>query len=81
MAKNKLLDLNDHLFAQLERLNDESIAPDAMELEIRKAGAISKVASQIVNNAKITLEAVKMVSDGRVRENQLPENINIKRLA
>ncbi len=35
--KNKLADLNNHLFAQLERLSDEDLAPEQIEQEGRIA--------------------------------------------
>lgn len=57
MAKNKLTDLNDHLFAQIERLNDETLTPEQMELELKKADAMEKVSKQIIDNSRIVLEA------------------------
>lgn len=57
MARNKLTDLNDHLFAQIERLNDETLTPEQMELELKKADAMEKVSKQIIDNSRIVLEA------------------------
>lgn len=57
MAKNKLSDLNDHLFAQIERLNDETLTPEQMELELKKADAMEKVSKQVIDNSRIVLEA------------------------
>ena len=57
MARNKLTDLNDHLFAQIERLNDETLTPEQMELELKKADAMEKVSKQVIDNSRIVLEA------------------------
>jgi hypothetical protein len=61
--KNKLSDLNDHLFAQLERLSDETLTPEQIEKETKRGGAIVAVADQIIRNAGVQLQAAKLVSD------------------
>lgn len=69
MANNKLANLNEHLFAQLERLNDETItSPEAIEMEIKKSKAMSGIAGQIIKTASLTLQAAKMVSEGQFTE-------------
>jgi hypothetical protein len=55
--KNKLSNLNDHLFAQIERLGDEDLKGDALVEEINRAHAISNVASQIVANGNLIYKA------------------------
>jgi len=61
--KNKLTDLNDHLFAQLERLSDEKLSPEQIDLEHKRGEAIVAVADQIIRNANVQLAAAKLVSD------------------
>ena len=34
--KNTLEDLNDYLFEQLERINDDSLSPEELERELKK---------------------------------------------
>ena len=58
--KNKIQDLNDHLFAQLERLNDEDLTPEDLEKEIQRSKAVTAVSNQIINNAKLALDATKL---------------------
>lgn len=59
--KNNLVDLNNYLFEELERLNDDETlqSEDALEKELRRSKAITEVSNQIVQNAKIMLDAKK----------------------
>lgn len=57
MAKNRMQDLNDHLFAQLERLNDESITGEKLTVEINRAKVMSGVGAQVVNLGRLVLDA------------------------
>lgn len=63
MARNTLVDLNDHLFVALERLNEEGLEGDELEAEIQRARAVSGVAETIIENANTAIRAVKMRSD------------------
>lgn len=62
MPKNKLIDLNNHLFAQLERLNDETLKGDALAEEITRAEAISEVAEQIIATGSLALRGYQAAS-------------------
>lgn len=72
-AKNKLSDLNNHLFAQLERLGDEDLKGDALTEEIGRAKAVTNVAQQIVNNGNLVLSAVKTKEEYFPGQKALPE--------
>lgn len=61
--KNTMSDLNNHLFMQLERLNDESMSEDKLRLEIERSKAMSLVASQVISNARTVLEAIAIKGD------------------
>lgn len=67
--RNTLGDLNNHLFATLERLNDEDIKGEELQEEITRARAISDVASKIISNGSLILEAKKVQSETLGREN------------
>lgn len=77
MAKNKLSDLNNHLFAQLERLNEEDLNDQQIKNEVSRAKAISGIASQVIKSAKVTIDAMKLVANGDYTVNELPEMIGI----
>ena len=60
--KNKLNDLNDHLFAQLERLSSETLDQEGLEREVQRTTSIVSVSEQIINNAHIALNAAELVA-------------------
>lgn len=61
--KNKLSDLNDHLFAQLERLSEEGLTPERIDAEAKRGAAIVGVADQIIRAANLKIQAAKILSD------------------
>lgn len=65
MAKNKIEDLRNHLFAQLERLGDDKDMEDTekLETELSRAKAIADVAQVIVNSAKLEVDLIKYYKD------------------
>jgi len=66
MAKNKIEDLRNHLFAQLERLGDDEEMLDSkkLEVELSRAKAIADVAQVIVNSAKVEVDFMKNCKNG-----------------
>lgn len=58
---NNLESLNNYLFEELERLNDDEnlIKEENLDKELKRSKAITQVANQIVQNAKVVLEAKK----------------------
>lgn len=69
MMRNTLGDLNNHLFAQLERLSDEDLKGEKLEEEINRARAIKDIATQIIGNANVVLRAQELVADTTGRSN------------
>lgn len=61
--KNKLSNLNDHLFTALERLNDDDLTPEQIEAEAKRADAIVSIADQITENGKLRLSAAKLFAE------------------
>jgi hypothetical protein len=59
--KNKIEDLRNHLFAQLERLSDDEGMknPLKLERELKRAKAISEVSQVLVSAAKAETDFLK----------------------
>lgn len=69
--KNTLEDLNNHLFLQLERLNNDNLAEFNLDEEIQRARAISLVADKVINNAKLILETEKLISNEELKQEKI----------
>lgn len=64
--KNKLTDLNNHLFAQLERISDESLVGEALQAELQRSCAVTSVAKEIISNARLLLDEQKQYDSGNI---------------
>jgi hypothetical protein len=72
--KNSLVDLNNHLFAQLERLSNEDLKGTALQDEIKRSSEMTKLGKVVVDNAKLALDAEKFKSEFGARPTpDLPE--------
>lgn len=76
--KNKLTDLNNHLFAQLERLSDEELTDDQLKKEVERSRAISSISKDIVSNGRLALDVQKAVYDGRVNTRTAPQMLEVQ---
>lgn len=80
--KNKLVDLNNHLFEQLERLNDDELTDADLEKEIKRSKAMAGIASNIVANAQLALDSQKFIEGqygyDTARRPKLPEMLESK---
>lgn len=71
--KNTLLDLNNHLFVEIERLGDEDLKGEALAEELQRASGISSIAKSIIENANVTLQATKFMDDHLDVNTKLPK--------
>lgn len=71
--KNKLSDLNNHLFEELERLNDEELTGDALMEEIKRSEAITDIAGKIIENGSLVLKAVHEQNEYGRTSNDVPK--------
>jgi hypothetical protein len=61
--KNKLSDLNNHLFEQLERLNDDDLKGEALTAEVIRAQSMCTVAEKIISAGRLVLDAAKAADE------------------
>lgn len=61
--KNTLGDLNNHLFEQLERLNDDDLKGEDLQVEMKRAKAMTSIAQQIISNGNLALQAEKFKAE------------------
>lgn len=88
---NNLTNLNDILFDQIRRLENDDISDEQLEKEIKKSQEITKLSVVVLNNAKLALEAQKQFDEygtgrtvdipllGVSNDNLMLENKNLRR--
>lgn len=61
--KNTLSDLNNHLFEQLERLNDEDLNEEQIEIELKRADGMTKIAEKIIQNGELAFKTMRHMDE------------------
>lgn len=61
--KNKTIDLVNHLFEELERLNDEDLSDDDLEREVKRCDSMVKVADKIIGIKNVEANVLKIAVD------------------
>lgn len=75
--KNKLTDLNNHLFTSLERLNDEDLTdPEKIRSEVGRAKAVVEIGRTVVDNGRLMLDATQLSIDAKGTGVLLPKVLN-----
>lgn len=72
-TRNTLGDLNNILFEQLERLSKEKVDSDSLKSEIERSKAVTGVASKVIENGSLVLDAHKVYDDRMDADNNLPK--------
>lgn len=79
--ENKLTDLNNILFEQIEHLNDDDLHGEALKQQIKRSRAIESVAGMIIANANTVLKAEKLKMEYAMDDgdpSQVPEMLRIE---
>jgi hypothetical protein len=71
--KNTLGDLNNYLFAQLERLDNDELKGEALIEEMNRTKTINEVATRIIANGSLVLTAKKLMDNREDADTILPK--------
>lgn len=80
MARNNLSDLNNHLFEMLEKLGDDEEMQDKEKAEklIAQSKAMCQVSSQILNIARVQVQALRTAENCGLLNSDMPALIATK---
>ncbi|MCF0163171.1 MAG: hypothetical protein HUJ88_11430 [Fusobacterium necrophorum] len=74
MKSNNLNELNNVLFKELERLNNQNLRGEELKEELLRANSITCVAKEVINNANLMLQVSKFQAENLGRsKTQLPK--------
>lgn len=78
MPRNKLTDMHNILMEQLERLNDDDLTDEELQAEIKRSRAMADISAQIVDNARVHIEAAQFQADYNRGTPVLPKMLGIE---
>lgn len=66
--KNTLTDLNNYLFESLERINDDNMTKEELQIELERSKQVVSVSRTVVENARLILDATKHADEYSYKE-------------
>ena len=77
--KNTLGDLNNIMFAQLEKLADDDLNGEELDAEIKRSEAMAKVGEQIIKTGELQFKAMQHMDEyGYERPKAVPEMLEVR---
>lgn len=77
--KNTLTDLNNYLFEQMERLNDEEMTQEMFDKELKRSDSVAKIAESIIKNGQLALNVKKHLDEyGNGNQYVMPDMLESK---
>lgn len=69
------LNFNDHLDDMMQRLMNEDLTPDQLELELKRSKALCQIADKKIEDKKVTVMALEAVGNIDFEKNNLPPQL------
>ena len=60
-TKNKIIDMTNIVMAQMEKLYQDDLTGEELKREIERGKALSALGTVVVNAAKVTVDAAKLM--------------------
>ncbi len=70
--QNKLSDLNEYLFAQLDALSNEDLSETDLLKEVERSKAINATAKVIISNGQLALDVMRTISTHDIEASEAP---------
>ena len=61
--ENNLTALNNYLFEQIERINDNSLSEEELNREIKRSDAVNNIAKTIIENGNLALKTMRHMDE------------------
>jgi len=78
------VNFNDHLDDMMERLMNEDLTIEQLEIEVKRSKALCQIADKKIENNKLIIQAAKMLTDGDIDKRYISgdvENMSLSEFA
>ncbi len=74
----KLTDINNILFEQIQKINNDDLSDEELDKQIKKSETINRLTENIIRNGELTVKVVSMAAEyGFVPGNRIPKMLGV----